>query len=62
MGIGQTHIRHCILYEYKKGLKPYKKGLKPLAAINICSAYKNEASSICICQRWFKPGMSNLFS
>ena len=48
MGIGQIQIRHCILYEYKKGSQPSE------ATKNICSTYENEAPSIRTCQRWFK--------
>ena len=37
MGFDQMHIRHCILYEFKKGSKASQ------AARNIRSVYKNEA-------------------
>ena len=40
MGFDQMHIRHCILYEFKKGSKASQ------AARNIRSVYKNEAPSI----------------
>ena len=41
MQTDQMHIRHCILYEYKKGSKSSK------ATRNIYSTYNNEAPSIC---------------
>ena len=48
MGFDQMHIRHCILYEFKKGSKASQ------AARNIRSVSKNEAPSNRTCQRWFK--------
>ena len=50
------HIRHCILYEFKKGSKVSQ------AARNIRSVYKNEALSIRTCQRWFKQFKSGNFT
>ena len=56
MGFDQIHIiRHCILYEFRKGSKASQ------AARNIRSVYKNEAPSIQICQRWFKQFESELY-
>ena len=48
------HIRHCILYEFKKDSKASQ------AARNIRSAYKNEAPFFC--QRWFKQFESRNFT
>ena len=45
MGFNQMHIRHCILYEFKKGSKVSQ------AARTIRSVYKNEAPSIRTRQR-----------
>ena len=56
MGFDQMHIRHCILYEFKKGSKISQ------AAENIRSVYKNEAPSIRTCQRWFKQFESGNFT
>ena len=56
MGVDQMHIRHCILYEFKKGSKASQ------AARNSLSAYKNEAPSIRTCQRWFKQFESGNFT
>ena len=56
MGFDQMHIKNCILYQFKKGSKASQ------AARNIRSVYKNEASSIRTCQRWFKPVVLNLSS
>ena len=56
MGFDQMHIRHCILYKFKKGSKASQ------AARNIRSVYKNEAPSIRICQRWFKQFESENFT
>ena len=57
MGFDQIHIiRHCILYEFRKGSKASQ------AARNIRSVYKNEAPSIQICQRWFKQFESGNFT
>ena len=56
MGFDQMHIRHCILYEFKKDSKASQ------AARNIRSVYKNEAPSIRTCQRWFKQFKSGNFT
>ena len=56
MGLDQMHIRHCILYEFKKGSKASQ------AARNIRSVYKNEAPSIRTCQRFFKQFESGNFT
>ena len=56
MGFDQMHMRHCILYEFKKGSKASQ------AARNIRSVYKNEAPSIRTCQRWFKQFESENFT
>ena len=56
MGFDQMHIRHCILYGFKKGSKASQ------AARNIRSVYKNEAPSIRTCQRWFKQFKSGNFT
>ena len=56
MGFDQMHIRHCILYECKKGSKAYQ------AARNIRSVCKNEAPSIRTCQRLFKQFESGNFT
>ena len=48
MGFDQMHIRHCILYEFKKGSKASQ------AARNIRFVYKNDLPSIRTCQQWFK--------
>ena len=56
MGLDQMHIRHCILYEFKKGSKASQ------AARNIRSVYKNEAPSIRTCQRLFKQFESENFT
>ena len=50
------HIRHCILYEFKKDSKASQ------AARNIRSIYKNEAPSIRTCQRRFKQFESGNFT
>ena len=50
MGFDQMHIRHCILYEFKKGSKASQ------------AARKNEALSIRTCQRWFKQFESENFT
>ena len=50
------HIKHCILYEFKKGSKA------PQAARNIRSVYKSEALSIQTCQLWFKQFKSGNFT
>ena len=50
------HIRHCILYEFKKSSKASQ------AARNIRSAYKNEAPNIRTYQRWFKQFESGKFT
>ena len=56
MSFDQMHIRHCILYKFKKGSKVSQ------AARNIRSVYKNEAPSIQTCQRWFKQFESGNFT
>ena len=56
MGFDQMHIRHCILYEFKKGSKASQ------AARNIRSVCKNEAPSIRTCQRLFKQFESGNFT
>ena len=56
MGFDQMHIRHRILYEFKKGSKASQ------AARNIRSVYKNEVPSIRTCQRWFKQFESGNFN
>ena len=56
MGFDQMHIRHCILYEFKKGSKASQ------AARNIRSVYKNEAPSIRTCQQCFKQFESGNFT
>ena len=56
MGFDQMRIRHCILYEFKKGSKASQ------AARNIRSVCKNEALSIQTCQRWFKQFESGNFT
>ena len=56
MGFDQVHIRHCILYECKKGSKTSQ------AARNIRSVYKNEVPSIRTCQLWFKQFESGNFT
>ena len=56
MGFDQMHIRHCILYEFKKGSKASQ------AARNIRSVYKNEAPGIQTCQQWFKQFKSGNFT
>ena len=48
MGFDQMHIRHCILYKFKKGSRAFQ------ASRNIRSVYKNEAPRVRTCQRWFK--------
>ena len=56
MGFDQMHIRHCILYEFKKGSKASQ------ATRNIRSVYKNEPPSIRTCQQWFKQFKSGNFT
>ena len=56
MGFDQMHIKHCILYEFKKGSKASQ------AARNIQSIYRNENPSIQTCQRWFKRFESGNFT
>ena len=56
MGVGLMHIRHCILFEFKKGSKASQ------AARNVRSTYKNEALSIQTCQQWFKQFESGNFT
>ena len=56
MGVDQMHIKHCILYKFKKGSKASQ------AARNIRSAYENEAPSIRTCKRWFKQFESGNFT
>ena len=47
MSLDQTHIRHCILYEFKNGSSATE------VTRNIRSVYGNEALSVRTCQRWF---------
>ena len=56
MGFDQIHIRHSILYEFKKGSNASQ------AARYIRFVYKNEAPSIRTCQRWFKQFKSGNFT
>ena len=56
MGFDQMHIRHCILYKFKKGSKASQ------APRNIRSVYKNEAPRVRTCQRWFKQFESGNFT
>lgn len=56
MSLDQTHIRHCMLYEFKKGSSATE------AARNIRSVYGNEALSVRTCQRWFGQFRSGNFS
>ena len=47
MSVDEAHLRHCMLYEFKKGSSASE------AARNICNVYGNKALSVRKCQRWF---------
>lgn len=47
MDADETHLRHCMLYEFKKGSSASE------AARNICNVYGYKSLSVRKCQRWF---------
>src|SRR5690349_10307086 len=47
MSIDETHIQHCMLYEFKKGQTA------AAATKSICEVYGNHILNVQKCQRWF---------
>lgn len=50
MSVHKTHIRHCILYEFKR---QKGKANAAKATRSICSTYGVNAVDVRTCQRWF---------
>lgn len=55
MSVSEKHLRHCMLYEFKKGSTTMD------TVNNICQVYGEHVLNVRKCQRWFSKFRNGVF-